>query len=263
LNYKVGEGTVYARWAEGFKTGGVNITTAPAYFPTPTGSTFGPETVYTYELGYKDALFNRRLQVTSALFYNQYDNLQINVLPRPQFTQISTAILNAKSARTYGVEGSATWKVANPLTVGINAGYLDATYTNYSLSNNPVFSDFNQNGKQMVNAPKWQLAFDTHVDQPISSELHMVGNLVVSYTSDVLFEYSALPGITPDNIGPAHALVNARIGVATRDDRIGFYLNADNLFNRVYYIGGNSGAFGNLLNYGTPRLILGEVSVHL
>ena len=51
---------------------------------------------------------------------------------------------------------------------------------------------------------------------------------VTSYTSDVLFEYSALPGITPDNIGPAHALVNARVGVATSDNRIGVYLNADN-----------------------------------
>jgi iron complex outermembrane receptor protein len=263
LSYKLGDGTAYARFAEGFKTGGVNIVTAPSYFPNPTGSIFGPETVYTYEVGFKDSLLDHRMQVTSAVFYNKYDNLQINVLPRPQYTQISTAILNAKAARTYGAEGSVTWKVASPVTVGVNAGYLNAFYTDYALSNNPVYSDFNQSGKAMLNAPRWQAAFNADLDQPISDKLRVVGNLVVSYTSDVVFEYTPLPGITPDNIGPSHTLVNARIGVETHDKRFGVYLNADNMFDKVYYIGGNASAFGNLLSYGTRRLILGEIDVHL
>ncbi len=75
--------------------------------------------------------------------------------------------------------------------------------------------------------------------------------------------YTPLPGITPDNIGPSHALVNARVGVTTSDKKVGIYLNADNLFDKVYYVGGNAGAFGNLLNYGQRRLLLAEIDVHL
>jgi iron complex outermembrane receptor protein len=262
LTYNLDRGTLYARWAEGFKTGGVNIVTAPVYYPNSTGSVFGPETVYTYEVGYKQALLDQKVQLTTALFYNQYHDIQVNVLPRPQYTQITTAILNAKAARTYGAEASASWRVIRPLTVGMNVGYLDATYTDYSLSGNPVYGDFNLDGQTMINSPKWQLAFNAALDEPIADNLRLVGNLVGSYTSDVIFEYSPLPGVTPNNVGPSHWLANARIGVATSNNRVGVYLNAQNIFNQVYYIGGNSGAFGNLLNYGTPRLILGEIDFH-
>jgi len=262
LSYQLDHGTAYVRWAEGFKTGGVNIETAPAYFPTTLGSIFKPETVDTYEAGYKNSLLDRRLQFTSAVFYNNYKNLQINVTPRPEYTDISTAILNAAAARTWGIEETASWRIIEPLTLGVNAGYLNAVYTNYQLTNNTVYSNFDQNGRTMLDSPKWQLAFTGDVDRPINGNWTFVANALTSYTSAVVFDYSPLPGTIPDNISPAHWLVNARVGAKTTDGRYGVYLNAENLFNRVYYVGGASSSFGNLLNYGTPRLFLGEVDLH-
>src|SRR3546814_2432766 len=65
LSYDIDDGNAYVRWARGFKTGGVNILTAPINYPKPSdGSIFGPETVDTYEIGFKKALFGHRVQLT-------------------------------------------------------------------------------------------------------------------------------------------------------------------------------------------------------
>src|SRR3546814_20444433 len=60
LSYDINDGNAYVRWARGFKTGGVNILTAPINYPKPSdGSIFGPETVDTYEIGFKKAQIGR------------------------------------------------------------------------------------------------------------------------------------------------------------------------------------------------------------
>ncbi|MCK9564211.1 MAG: TonB-dependent receptor, partial [Bacteroidales bacterium] len=261
LSYGLDETTLYLRWARGFKTGGVNILTAPAFYPNPSdGSVFGPETVDTYEAGFKTSLFDRRMQLTGAVFYNDFRDLQIDVRARPAYPAVTTAIINADSAQTYGAEASLAWQVSAPLTLGVNVGYLKAEYDDFSLSGSAVLADFDLSGKQMPKAPKWQLSLDAALDKPISDSYRLVGHILAAYTSDVVFKYSALPGVLPDAEGDSYWMVNARVGIATADDRWGVYLVADNLFDEVHHIGADAGTFGNLLNYGTPRIIRGEVT---
>lgn len=262
LSYALDGGNAYLRWARGFKTGGVNILTAPAFYPQPSdGSIFGPETVDTYEVGIKQSLFDRRLQVTAAVFYNDYQDLQVDVRPRPQFPAITTAIINADSAETYGAEASVVWRVVDPLTIGLNVGYLHAEYKDFALSGSTVLSDFDLSGEQMPKAPEWQYSLNADLDQPISDNLNLVGNLLVSRTSDVIFKYAAFQGVLPNAVGESYWLVNARVGVRTDDDKYGFYLVADNVFDEEYHIGADAGSFGNLLGYGQRRIVRGEFSM--
>ncbi len=261
LSHALDQGVVYARWARGFKTGGVNIVTAPAFYPSPSdGSVFGPESVDTYEIGFRTALLDRTLQVTGAVFYNDYRDLQVDVRARPEFPEVTTAIINADSARTWGIEGGLAWQVTDAITLGVNGGYLDAEYKNFALSDSPVLADFDLGGKRMPKAPKRQLSVDAALDQPLANGLRLVGNVLVAHNSGVIFKYSALPGVLPDAEGGSYWLVNARAGVKTADDRVAFHIVADNLFDEVYYIGADAGMFGNLLNYGTRRIIRGEVT---
>lgn len=261
LSYRLDNGTAYLRWARGFKTGGINLVSAPIFFPDPRdGSVFDPETVDTFEAGYRQSLMGGRLQVTSAIFYNDYRDLQVSPKPRPAFPAISTAVINANSARTWGIEGSVHLQATDALALSANAGYLNARYKDFKLSGSTVLSDFDLSGTVMPKAPKWQLSFGANLDQPVNDDLRIVGSLLVPYTSRVLYINSALPGVLPDGTTPGYWLVNARIGVKTSDDRYGLFIAAENLFNKGYFVHADSLGFGNQLGWGNPRIIRAELT---
>jgi iron complex outermembrane receptor protein len=263
LSYALDHGTAYARWARGFKAGGVNPVASPSVFPEPNeGSVFGPEQVDTYEVGYRQALLDGRAQLTTAAFYNNYKDLQVSAHAQPAYqSEIILAIVNAKSARTWGFEETFNMRIAPPLTVGLNAGYLNAEYTNFEIQNNPVLSDFNLNGTVMTNSPKWQIGMTATLDQPLTGELHLIGNLLESYISAVNFGPSGAPGILPPPNGWAYWLTNARIGVGAADGRWTAQFFANNVFNRSYITYGESGAgTGDVLAWGSPRIMGGEVT---
>ncbi len=262
LSYALDRGTAYARYARGFKAGGVNPVASPSAFPEPNeGSVFGPEQVDTYEVGYRQALLDGRAQLTTAAFYNNYKDLQASAHALPQYAgTIILAIVNAKSARTFGFEETFNMRVAPPLTVGVNAGYLDAQYTNFEIQNNPVLSNFNLNGTTMTNSPKWQIGMTAALDQPLTGELHLIGNLLQSYISAVNFGPPGAPYLPPPN-GWAYWLTNARIGVGAADNRWSLQFFTNNVFNRSYVTYGESGAgTGNVLAWGNPRIMGGEIT---
>jgi iron complex outermembrane receptor protein len=267
LSYKFDQGgNVYARWARGFKSGGINPTTSPTQFPDPQtqGGIFAGEQVDTYEIGARAPLFDHSLEVTSAVFYNDYKNLQASAHSRPAFPQVILAIVNAGTARTYGVEGGINWRVIQPLTVGVNAGYLNAKYKSFDVpASNPILEPFNLSGQRMPNSPTAQYSFTGNLDQPIlDGKLHLIGSALVSYVSQVIFIQSGLPGVLPDAIGPSYWLANLRAGVKTPDDKIEVVVYANNVGNSVYYTYGSSAAStGTILNWGNPRIVGGEVTL--
>ncbi len=265
LSYRLGnDGNVYARWARGVKAGGVNPTSAPASFPPgdTRGLIFAPEQVDTYEVGYRKALLNGTAQLTTDIFYNNYTNIQFSAHANAaNAAKIILAIVNAQKARTYGAEESFDWRVFSPITIGVNLGYLDAKYQQASLANSTVLSPFNFDGKTMLNAPRWQGSFTGNLDLPLNDRLNLIGNVMVSYISNVVFDYSAVPGVVPDAGNPAYWLTNARLGVQTSDGKYSFTLWAKNLFNRAYFTYGNSAfPYGNQLAWGDPRVVGGEIS---
>jgi iron complex outermembrane receptor protein len=261
LSYALdGGGNVYLRYAKGFKAGGVNPIVPPSEFPNNLGKIFGPEEVNTYEVGYKDELLDHKVQVTSAVFYNDYTGLQYTTAGNTQNPQLIEAILNAGTAETYGAEGSVAWRVARPLTLTANAAYLEARYRSFSNSDGAVLSTFNFDGYRMINAPRWQMAFTAALDQPLTGNLNLTGTWQTAYTSDVVTEYTTYPGI-PNGAIPQYWLTNVRIGVKTSDDRYQFSIYANNVMDRAYYTFASiSGLGGNAL-WGNPRIVGGEVQV--
>ena len=263
LSYKLDHGNVYARWARGFKAGGVNPVASPSAFPQSNeGSVFGPEQVDTYEIGYRESLLNGKVQLTTAAFYNDYTGLQVSAHAQPQYeSAIILAIVNAGSARTFGAEETLEARVAEPLTLGVNAGYLNAKYKNFSISNNPVLADFNLDNTTMTNSPRYQLGLTAALDQPLTDRLHLVGNALETYVSSVIYGPSGNPGVLPLPEGPAYWLTNLRLGVQTSDGKYSVAFFANNLFDRAYITQGTSvAATGNQLVWGNRRIIGGEVT---
>ena len=268
LKYSLdGGGNVYLRWARGFKAGGIVPVVPVTIFPDPftQGGVFKGEEVDTFEGGFRAPLFDNNLQVTAAVFYNDYRNVQVGAharaTPIPGYgsltyqSVVSIAVVNAGSAETYGAEASLTARVADPLTVGASVGYLKAKYKSLEIANNPVLEDLDLTGRRMINSPKWQLSFHADLDQPVSDDWRVVGNVLASYTDDVIWQHSGFTGVLNDSIGPSYWLVNARLGLKTTDDTWELAAYVKNAFNEGYTTFGNSAAgYGNILTWGDPRI---------
>ncbi|MBV1691675.1 TonB-dependent receptor [Novosphingobium sp. G106] len=257
-----GGGNVYARWARGFKSGGIVPVVPTSFFPDPInqGGAFRGEHVDTYEVGAHASLMDRKVQVSAAVFYNDYKDVQVAAHVSPTFplaALVSISVVNAGSARTYGAEASVTARVAEPLTLNASVGYLNAKYKTFRIApGNPVIAPFDLSNTRMINSPEWQLSFGADLDQPINDSFKVVGNVLASYTDAIIWQQSGLPGVLPDSVGPSYWLVNARFGVRTADDRYELAVYAKNLFNSAYTTFGNSSStYGNILAWGDPRIV--------
>jgi iron complex outermembrane recepter protein len=294
LSYSLDDGTVYVRWARGVKSGGVNPVASVGIFdfehaPLSDGSVFGPEKVDTYEAGYKQSLMDHRLQLTGDVFYNKYNGLQESAHSQPaDQSTIILAIVNAGSARTYGAEGTVSYQPIDPLTLGVNAGYLDAEYSTFVYGQNEPIGVINSQGQlgpvplvptnlshtQMPSAPKWQLSFTGDLDQPLDDRFNLVGHVVESYISRQLFDQTiatnaATLGITyagltiPNAVAPGYWLTNLKIGVKTNDDAYELSAFVNNLFDQKYFTYGSvSAESGDLLGWGNPRVVGAEFDVN-
>ena len=120
---------VYAKYSRGYKSGGLNI----GIF---TVLSFSPwtdkETVDSYEIGFKKT-FGRTLQTNVAVFYYDYQNLQIPVRQVNSsgggsgLSTGSTNFYNVPKAVSQGVELETTWQPIENLQILFNYSYLDAT----------------------------------------------------------------------------------------------------------------------------------------
>lgn len=268
LKYSLeGGGNVYARWARGFKAGGIVPVVPTSFFPDPInqGGAFRGETVDSYEVGLRTPLFDRKVQLTAALFYNDYRDVQVAAHVSPTFAfapLVSISVVNAGSARTYGAELGLTARVAEPLTLTASAGYLNAKYRTFRLAGNPVLDPFDLSGTRMINSPEWQFSFGADLQQPVGDHWKIVGNALASYTDEIIWQQSGLPGVLPDSTGPDYWLVNARLGLRTADDAFELAVYAKNLFNQGYTTFGNSSSsYGNILAWGDPRIVGVEATV--
>lgn len=263
LSYRFdGGGNVYARWARGFKGGGVNPVVPPSDFPTTLGSVFGPEIVDTFEIGLRAPLADRRVQLTSAIFYNDYRGLQISTPAKPTYPAIIYTIVNAGSARTWGAEASLTWKVLSPLTVGVSGAYLNAKYKTFRIPDGTPIQPFDSSGQTMKNAPKFQFSAYADLDLPVSDRFRVVGSVLSAYTDKILFSNSGAPGVLPAGIQPSYWIVNGRVGVATIDDRYRVSIFANNLLNKEYFaFAASTGATGNTVTLANPRIVGVEAEV--
>jgi outer membrane receptor protein involved in Fe transport len=113
----------YTSWAKGFKQGGWT-TRLQAEIADPTAARFSPEYSETYELGLKSEMFNRHLLANAAVYYTNYDGIQLNIQQG-----ISPVYTNAGNAKIKGAELELQWAVGGGLQINLSGDYIDAYYT--------------------------------------------------------------------------------------------------------------------------------------
>ncbi len=107
LNFHHSEDTMfYATASKGYKAGGKNL--------TPNTPDYKPETNLVYEGGWKTTILDGRLRLNGAVFYSDYEDIQLsslfNDLPLQQ---------NAASGESYGAEIEVTGRFGG---FGVDAG---------------------------------------------------------------------------------------------------------------------------------------------
>ena len=125
LSFKYSDNlNLFARVARGFKSGGFSSDLINPAVTTP----YQPEFSTSYELGAKSTLWDGRAILNGTVFYTEITDLQTTVLV-PGTTQ--SLLQNAGEATRYGFELEGRVLVTDGWTVGINYGYLDASYDKY------------------------------------------------------------------------------------------------------------------------------------
>ena len=148
----------YVSTATGFKGGGIN----PRPFVTTQVQPFGPEKLTAYEIGLKNTMFDRRLRVNVAAFYNKYKDIQLTLLSCPQFSPPIPGFpcalpQNAGDATVKGLEGEFEFHPAAGLTIDGSASYLDFSYDRINpLAGGPTAPAGVQLSMTPPFTPKWK-----------------------------------------------------------------------------------------------------------
>ncbi len=130
LNYSLtDEFMAYGSFSTGYKGGGIN----PRPFFIIQIENFTPETMDTWEVGFKSELFNRRMRLNAAYFINDYEDIQITQLvcelPFPPF--FGPPCLqpgNAGTADVTGFELEMQWQPIDNLLIDAMISSLDFEY---------------------------------------------------------------------------------------------------------------------------------------
>jgi iron complex outermembrane receptor protein len=122
----------YASVSTGFKGGGVN----PRPFVADQRLPFNPETLTTYEAGFKSDLFDRHMRLNGAVFLNKYKDIILGKTVCPE-SVLQTPCLrpaNIGEADVKGFELEASIFPVDGLTFDASFSYLDFEYTSPSTS---------------------------------------------------------------------------------------------------------------------------------
>jgi iron complex outermembrane receptor protein len=110
---------IYAKYSRGYKAGGFN---AGNIVPAPETR---PEFLDAYELGVK-LTFGDAVELNSALFFYDYQGMQIPLTVQPPDEPALSEIVNVGHVQAYGFELEGTWTPINDLQFFLNYAYLDA-----------------------------------------------------------------------------------------------------------------------------------------
>jgi iron complex outermembrane receptor protein len=210
----------YLTVAQGFKSGGYDLSgssagTSSEFVDAALAHPFDQETVWNYEIGEKATLLDNRLVFDTAIFDDEYHNLQtsqlaiINGIPVPQTT-------NAGNARVSGVEVESQFVPTGWLTLGATYAYMDARFTSKFANGAPVpfFGD------RIPYAPKDQFHVSADFHRPLPGEAGTISfGVDYTYHTKVFFDNvnSAPPFLQPKSIW--NGIVNAHLEYDSADSK--------------------------------------------
>ena len=218
----------YASIAEGYRPGGLNVPLSSAC-GVPEAGPYGPDSLWSYELGGKNRLFNGRLQLNTSLFYARWRNTQLPLItPAPGECEYTT---NAGGAMSRGFELEAEGLLTEYLKTDLSIAYEDARYTQtIRVGSLLIVANGDVVGTLPLVPSPWDLRASIDYARPLGSGLtgyaraddeihgHNPGPFYSQHPDDAFYA----PARVAD---PTTNLLNARAGLKWSRVEVGLYVN--------------------------------------
>ena len=253
--------TGYGSISQGFKSGGWDMR-GDAFLVPQTINGYDPETVTAYELGLKGTAFDRRLSFASAVFYSDYQDLQITTqqVATPPATGIASVVDNVGQATIYGLEFEGTAYLTDNLTSNFAIGYLKNEFDEFItlVTGTPV--DIS-NTRSPQNSPEWTGYWGVTWTGDLSG-----GELAVTPSLSYRGGFSLFDAPDPVLDQEGYTLVDLSAVWTAPGGHYQIGVFGRNLTDEEYRIGGYNFAgatFNNSISafYGPPRTFSASVTV--
>jgi len=165
----------YAQYSRGYRSGTIN---GSALNNVADFNVADPEYLDAFEVGVKSQLFDRRLQLNSALFYYQYRDQQF--VNARSLTE--SVMVNAGESRIYGLELEAVAQVTDHFRATVGFSLLDTEYRELFLSRTPApgqtcpsptpgttLCTYDLAGNELIEAPRSSINAALDYSVPVSA----------------------------------------------------------------------------------------------
>jgi outer membrane receptor protein involved in Fe transport len=252
---------LYLSWSEGFKSGSFDFrANNKNFYPDmATSFEFDDEVATNFELGGKFLLGDGSVELNGALFFTEYDDLQISIFDGT----LGFNVGNAASAEIQGLELDLRWAATDHLTISGGLAFTDFEFTDFEngqcyfgaipdVDSNgdgtPDLCSYTGNSNQMVSDFQGNVSFDIRV--PVGRNLEFGALFDVFYTDD----YDASATYDPGLVQDSYTMLNARVSIGAQSGRWEIAALAKNLTDeRVLSFGGDTplagSTFGAKSNY--------------
>jgi len=258
LMYEDGPGhIVYASAAKGFRTGGTNPVRPIVCDPTASHS-YGGDSLWSYELGTKNTLLDRRLRVSGSLFYILWKNIQTNAVAACTYPDV----VNAGSATSKGFDLAIDFAPEEHTDLKLAVTFVDARYSStVKLGTDVIMERGTAVGGVRYSSPPWSATISAEHRVPLGGEMSAYAGIdfvVRSHDPGPFLEddpdSSAYdPGLRSD---PATHLLDVRVGFIRSE--LDMRLSIFNALDSTPILLRNNDVAGSSLYYGEtfrPRTV--------
>ncbi len=220
---------MYGSVSTGFKGGGVN----PRPFVSDQRLPFNPETLTTYEVGFKTDLLDNRLRLNGAVFYNEYQNIILSKLQCPESSLVSPCLRpdNIGSAHVKGAELEVAIFPTDGLSIDGSISFLDFQYVSPLNGAGNLVNSSIPGTAITPYTPEMAYSFGIQYD-------HEIGSGTVSGRFDGSYQGGLFT--TSENTVWSHIdgrfLGNARLSYTTADEDWRVALEVQNVFDKYYFM---------------------------
>ena len=225
LQYKLNDNLIYASLSRGYRAGGFNIDQRLS----GENRTFDPEFNWNTEVGIRGQAFDGKADIAVNVFYMSREDAQVNdfaTFPQTNedgsvITSFADAIRNTDTGTNKGVELSSSWYLNPKWTMKFNAGYLRATFGNYTRLDGSFVPRQDQ-----AQAPKFTAY--------LSSDYQLTDKLKVFFDIDAKDEFRFSDG--HNELAPFTLVVNSRVTYALPIGELSVWVR--NMFDRQIFTRG-------------------------
>ncbi len=182
----------YAHVSRGFRSGVFN----GRPISTEEISVADPETVTSYELGFKSQMWDQRLQLNGAVFYNDYKNQQflVNQSSAESAAGLILLVDNAGESTLTGVELEATVLPAEGLTVSGSLAWLNPEYDEFEQVDFVTGEIQDLSDREFRDVPEWTASLYAQYEWRFGngSMLRLRGDF--SYRDDIYYSNEPIAG---------------------------------------------------------------------